>query len=392
MKKLIFFFLFIFFIVDGHSSTKLIQANKNTIVSKNFADTIAVEFFNYNIIVPVTINGEIKRFIFDTGSHTFIFENLAKEIDSKGKQDKAFSRLSDGKIRAFPLIQLDYLKVGNTEFKGVWATQDKDSAVLNIKPFLDVDGIIGSDILSTVNIKLDMRNKQMIITDNDDLFHADDTYKQAMRISAQGTPYIKMTFWGKDEEVLFDTGDNDMMGRLKEKNLVKLKEEGKLKEENIKQTYYNGKLVKEEIIFPSVKINKIEVKNYKATYPSKTYTTLGSAILHVADVVINNRKKEFWLIPHNETTQIALPQSWGFSSQIKDGKYIISEIEDNSVAQRAGLQKNSEVKSVNGHLMRSNAMIDLLRTLDIADTNFGSSIKLVIVDDKGEEKEYILER
>lgn len=124
-----------------------------------FEDTVTVDVTHNLIIVPVNIKGEIYRFLYDTGAPFAI----SKEIQDKYE----FSIVSSGKIvdsddnrTEVNYVSVDTLLLGQTPF----TQQTAFVADFNANPILkcmDLDGIIGSNLMHHCNWTIDMQNKQL---------------------------------------------------------------------------------------------------------------------------------------------------------------------------------------------------------------------------------------
>jgi hypothetical protein len=299
--------------------------------------------------------------------------------------------------KKFPLITVEKLQLGNLIHEQFLALLD-DGTFQDLKPCLDYDGILGFEVLSKLNIKLDMDNKRIIITDNVTLFQVDDTYKQPMtfavtKLGVIKQPKIKMTVFDKEENVYFDTG-SPTFGVMEEKKISKYKKEGKIKSENIKQYLDSaGNVWRKEIALPQIKAHNVKIDNYFIRPSSKSHFLLGASILNYADVVLNYHKKEFWLIPHDHSHEILIPASWGILSMYKNDKLIVSNVEEGSIACKAGLQEGFEIKSINDvPIGRYASTCDLYRNINFSALFNSVTLTLRVVDAEGGEKEYILER
>src|SRR6056297_2432128 len=57
------------------------EVNQGGATLPSYRDTLPIEYIKDKMILPVHINGKIRRFIFDTGALTVISESLFQEMD-----------------------------------------------------------------------------------------------------------------------------------------------------------------------------------------------------------------------------------------------------------------------------------------------------------------------
>jgi len=137
----------------------LIQAQENTI----YRDTIPFRNDLGLIIVPITFNGEVKEFAFDTGAQITLSYAWASEELKKTRKTTTVTSSSGLKSK------MRYYKSGTINFGSREITGHR---ILNtpqneIFTCYQVDGILGVDIIKQFNWVIDYENKILIMHPSD---------------------------------------------------------------------------------------------------------------------------------------------------------------------------------------------------------------------------------
>ncbi len=170
--KSIFFFLLLFSYMSSlsqNSGKDLAYTNRDKYMfavrtkEKKFSKTIPFQYIEHLIIIPVQIKEKSCRFIFDTGAISAISQQLNLElnlsssfsnemIDGSGIKNQQKFYLLD-KIR---LENIDFMNVGVGIF---------DFFQISKGIRLQIDGIIGSNLIRILNWKIDYQNQLITMSD-----------------------------------------------------------------------------------------------------------------------------------------------------------------------------------------------------------------------------------
>ena len=158
------------------------------------------------IVVPVKIEGEVYRFIFDTGAQTTIIsKHLSKKfnLEKKGSipvRDSHHSteRLNVGIVKEMEIEDLQYSNVG------VVVNDFRDNLQFTC---LGIDGILGMNVIHLNNWKIDYDKNEITALNGKSKISSQGTTPLLFRIK-RGTPYIKLYVNGDKEEFLLDIGKN----------------------------------------------------------------------------------------------------------------------------------------------------------------------------------------
>ena len=129
------------------------------ISSHYFNENIEVDVTNQLIIIPVSINNKTYRFLFDTGAPLSISKELQQEFGFK-KLNKALLTDSDKSKSNLDIVRVDTISVGAIAFTNqtAFVGDFKRNAIIAC---LNIDGILGSNLMKHCNWTIDMQNKMV---------------------------------------------------------------------------------------------------------------------------------------------------------------------------------------------------------------------------------------
>ena len=182
-----------------------INLNQGASFKDIFYDSIPFEFIRGKIIVPVTINNKIRKFIFDTGAPLIIYEEIKNELDLEELYEVPMLDAVGGNTNN-KVVKLKSLKIKNISFDSVQAIIIKQH---NFYSCLNVSGIIGSNILRNCIVQIDLKNNKLILTNDITKLDTNKSSVQDLYLDeAQSNPYIEISL-GKDISFWanFDSGD-----------------------------------------------------------------------------------------------------------------------------------------------------------------------------------------
>jgi hypothetical protein len=185
-------------------------------------DTIRFEKITGLIKIPVSINGKIHYFMFDTGA----MMSVIREDNTEGldKTNSSRKKMHDSNMNV--ITQTTYvvksLKIGKSDISNLTIITFPDSPLFKC---LGVDGIIGIDIIKQFDWLIDFKEQTIVKIDPSeplkgyDDFVAMDFYHHKLR------PKIRLRTGDNVVDFLFDSGANT--------NQIDIKSYGKIKDEII---------------------------------------------------------------------------------------------------------------------------------------------------------------
>jgi len=147
---------------------------KGNIAQSEVNHEIPIITSNNLIIVPLEINGKEYNFLFDTGAPTSISFEIQEEFDFK-KVSQGTIRDTDRNKRKVNYVRVDQMRMGGLDFENFTAfVADFDAnAVLAC---LDIDGIVGSNMMYKYNWLIDRKEKKMLVTNNALTYNKDEDF------------------------------------------------------------------------------------------------------------------------------------------------------------------------------------------------------------------------
>lgn len=335
-------------------------------------DTIPFEMKSGIIFIPVSLNGTLERFIFDTGAETTII----KKDKTSGLRKVAFSlkiiKDSHGKVRLQPLYRAGDLRIGSSAISGITMAAFDNSEFFNC---LGADGIVGVNIIKQFDWIIDFEKKQLIKFELSDTaynlsgFEPVDFYTKGYR------PRIKLMFGDNILDFLFDTGatNNDVTKPNYEKiNNLCLK--------SYKQIYgtigVSGQMHRsdESLLILNSQIQK-ENQPHKAIFNTISVgeSKIGNAFWGKNQLFLSwNRQK----LLYNKKNAIEY-LNYGIGMGMDKDNVVVKTIIFTDQISESGLQINDKIKKING--IPINTYCELINFKDLTQQN---EVSLELIDGK----------
>lgn len=355
MKSILFLFALLFTGLSSSVAQKPSDwINKDALQNKNFLDTIEFETIVNKIIIKVKIDSVERKFMFDTGAPCMIKADILPLINHKFKEKRNLQDVR-GRMHEHSFITLDSLKIGNTKFINVPAFDIKNENLDELFRCLDFDGIIGSNILNGLLIKIDYQKKLIILSDRSEAF-----LKQSkagdLSISPHGKPFIDIKISSKvKDKVLFDSGDDGFYS-ISNNSVSKFeKSKFKLSDHLIDTIKISDSQSISKFLFRDLKLCDVNFKDVVTITNSQSYSRIGSELLKYGSLVLNFKDKEFIYEPYDlNTKEIRLPQAIrDFSIALDNGVMKISQLWPNSISRKMGIKEGDQLLELNGNKIES---------------------------------------
>ena len=281
-----------------------------TFSKQNFVDSIAIEYEQEQIFLPVSIDGRPYRFLLDTGAGMGAVFNDS-DIDGVRPRGHIIAHDAIGRKDTVKMVTLPTLQIGDLKVYGYTATFQKRNRGRH-----QYDGIIGFDFLSKVlQSKIDIKNGLLVLTDRKDFFRrepytAELKYKLNLHV-----PYLTIEpFEGFKETVLFDTGSRKLFAMNRahfeeaEDDLDGLDDEieGRSIGRHAIGTFGTEK--RGEVVFLSMnclKIGRLALKDVHAL-TTQGDSHLGAQFLEHAALVIDSKRKRMRLQTYASSEEVVV--------------------------------------------------------------------------------------
>ncbi|MFN6085891.1 MAG: protein containing PDZ domain protein, partial [Fluviicola sp.] len=219
---------------------------------------------------------------------------------------------------------------------------------------LDIDGIIGANLMKEAIWEFDYERKVITISDKKSSFTIpDNAIHLPFTPALSSTPEVTITYNGvEDKYVTFDTGSNGLF-TISKSTLEKIEE----KKPPVKKAMSFGSsgsglygVAKADtsymILIDSTQVGGLFIEN-NAVSVENGAKLIGTKFLKNFRVIIDWNVKEILLIPVKPFVNNTF-ESFGFSPFISDNKLIINELYMNSEASEKGIKIGTQILAVDG--------------------------------------------
>ncbi len=318
---------------------------KGKVKSSNFSKSIPFNYQNHLIIVKAEIAGKERRFLFDSGAPNVISKELQEELQYKVQISNGVKD-GQGLRTVLDFVYIDEIIIGDIAFqKSIAAVADLNTSE-EIK-CLNIDGIIGSNLMAKLNWEIDYENRILTFTDSKKLKSQD---KAEIKINFdsdfQKTPNISMGLGSKVQNfITFDLGSSGGI-HIKDSDL----------ESSFKQISSYG------WIHSSLYGSGFDTAYYRYTNPlllgnvslgpywvkcsKKSSRTIGNRVWENFKVQLNYSDEVIYLHKTQDITPSM--KDFGFNMKLEEGQWIISSIVMESQAFDYGLRPGFLVLEING--------------------------------------------
>jgi Aspartyl protease len=315
-----------------------------------FCDTIPFELVKNKIIVPVFINGQSKRFLFDTGANTCLDSSLqaTNRFPLLGKinmQDIA------GLTYNADLIKIDSLSLGMAQFDGLHA------AVIDLKtkPYMgcfNFDGVIGAEAFSNCAIHIDLQKKYLVITNDIRSLNLQNPYQTPISFNKSATPILTLRLGQVKFKALFDTGMDELF-RLGKKTYQKALKKGSLTIINesmgidgVGAFGYNGAVKMQLAILPLLQMGQYSITGCSTILAEKSDNSnyIGLDLCQYGTVSIDFAHQQFYFVANAPSQAYRQHTTKGFSVEPgPNGGYVAGNVWKGSAAEKAGLKNGNPI-------------------------------------------------
>lgn len=345
--------LLLIFLSPEISQAQRVKLNKGKPASRNYLAQVRYTDVQGKIIVPVEIEGNTYRFLFDTGAPNLISYELSQRITSQ-RLNQINVRDANDNSRKMEVISIPSLSIGGVYFKGIpTIVNDPDSNF--ILDCFEVDGIIGSNMVRRSVVHLDSEESMLSISNDPDHFQV--AGKPAIKITlsdSQSSPYLWISLQGEGharENVLFDTGmqgfydmSNKSFDHLKSLNVFDQSETGK-GVKSIGLFNSTGASTQYRVQIPGISVGTFKFKNVNTVTMDADRSRIGSEILKYGKVTLDYRNAKLYFEPFEKDRNL-FEKSLGFSPTIKDGEVIVGIVWEDDLEDQ--LNYGDKILKING--------------------------------------------
>jgi len=383
------FFTLVLVYITNISFCQITTLNIGKVKPKNYYEEITFEFIEGKIIIPVNIEGKRYSFLFDTGSPNII-SSTSFDSSSYKITDKHPISDSNNISESIDISLLKELKIGNILFKNTTTLIYN----LNSNPFikcLDIDGVIGSNMLRNSIVQINLADKKLIITNKKKNLKLNfENSTELFLDTKQSNPTIKIKLMRgnhiiPESGVLIDTGAYDLYQISKDiyNQTLKYKE---LKVFDIlgKSNGYSSlglykKITNNDhfrLLIPTLMINNFEIKNHITNTSNSNNSIIGTELLEYGTMTIDYKNKRFYFDSHQEKIDNSY-DLLGLELTIKDDKMIVGFVWDESLKNK--IFHGDEILEINDVIIAKLSICDIFFK-NLTDSN---TVKLKVKSKKG---------
>ena len=371
-----------------------VNFNKGKAAKKNYYTEVAYAELKNKIIIPVKIQGQTYRFLFDTGAPNLISHSLKDLIQTKALQTIQVKDAND-KRRPLSVVIIPLLDIGGVSFKNSPAIVN-DTASNFLFDCLKIDGIIGSNLVRNAIVQIDSRKKQIILTDQAKRLGLEGLGSLDMALNSnQSSPYIwiRLTGEGKArEQVLLDTGAEGFYD-LSFNSFKKLNQLQVFSHIDSAQGYKGVGLfgVSEptthyRVQLPSIDFLDTEFANVISVSTAALKSRIGADLLRYGKATLNFKQKRFYFEAFDSKVDLQ-EEVWSFSPTVKNGQVVVGIVWDESLS--TSLKSGDSIIKINELDTGSMDICDLL--VKASPLQDHDELNIIIKDDSEIAKEIKLE-
>lgn len=350
MKITLLIFAFIFLFSSCKSLKMARLMSKGEVEQAQFTAEIPFEYPMGLIIIKATINGKEYDFLYDTGAPNVISKELEKELNLKPYLAYKTSD-SQGNKDNLNYLLIDKISIGGINFLNTGAAV-ADLTQSSVIACLNVDGIIGANLMQKAIWQIDYTKKVMRLSNTMDAFNVENGQHIPFNQKITGTPTTDVNLNGTIvKNVTIDTGSNGEFG-LSEKNFKEAKDSiapvvvsvgtttsGLYGVGEADTNYYTT--------ISNVSFGDIQLKNQLVSFSRDKSLTLGNEFFENYDITYNWFDKEMILTNKKEYDNSSF-DSFGFSYFFTDSKLLVSLLMEGSEADLKGIKRGDQILEING--------------------------------------------
>lgn len=331
-------------------STALSQGN---IMEGDFRQEIEMYSVKGLAFINVKINGQEFRFLIDTGAPNVISAKVAKSFMLPTVSYTAI-RDAHGKIKKQQLVRIPELAIGEVDFIN-FAAIVSDFSQSPVFGCLQIDGIIGANMMRHAVWQIDYNNKQVIIANNLDQLgvNQQDYLTANFNTTKQYTPQFDITIRNTEiKNVMIDFGSSKGI-TVKENDFNKVYTAGNLPSA---VSYGNTSIGLYGPVFKKVRHQKVNgvrmgqlnIHNPIIDVEKQTQNRIGTKILKNYTTILDWSSQTIFFSKQHRLASASRLTTTGLGYHLKDGKLVVGSLYDNSPAQLAGLQIGDVIMEMNG--------------------------------------------
>lgn len=341
------------------------------------------------IVIKVELNNETYDFILDSGATNVLSKELAKTLGNKGLFT-VNNGDSQGNSQQLDITKIEEISIGGVKFA------ETGSGIIDFSQSIDigcmeVDGIIGSNLMRLAVWKIDFRNQIITITNTKESLSLGHKTKKIpfYTYGEEDKPFCNVKINNVDEKnVIIDLGSNGGFS-LSYSTYEKIQKELPKNKKAIEYGsggsggYGYGKM--DSIYYLQagrLSVGEIGLNNQIIKFSKSIVPTIGTAFFKNYDLVMNWVDKELLLSPHTDYENEKITHA-GFNLNYQDDALRIATLIKESDAEKSGMQLGDKIIQINGKDYSNTSIDDYCDLIkQVSKDNY--SIKNIVINRNGE--------
>ena len=300
------------------------------------------------MIVDMTINGQVRSFIFDTGGQMALTGELCEELNIPVVDSVKVTDVN-GKEVGLPRVVVSSLMTPDERINFSGAPAMKLSTPSPLECF-HADGLIGSDLFKDLIVEIDGKAKTITVTSAEK--SSTVSLRKMLPFSGKGfMPIITLQAGaGNSLVALFDTGCPSFLS-LKNTDYENLRSSGafQVMSEGVGGGSIGvGGMTEAEtsyrIEFPLLSVGPTKFKQVTAETATPPYTLLGVKLLEYGKVTIDYPRKRWYFEAYEQEFDMT-SKHYNVNLQVKDGNLVVATVWS---AMKGVVEVGDKVVKING--------------------------------------------
>ncbi|WP_018338816.1 retropepsin-like aspartic protease [Butyricimonas synergistica] len=285
---------------------------------------------NGKIIIEARVEGIPGKFIFDTGAPTYITRSLARRLalQSTGKQAILDAHDQSMTLEKARLKRLSMGVAPGINIEDIPVTIMPEGHLIER---FGVVGMVGCDLFPGAVVRIDSRQKKIIITDGIAPFHINPRNRLPL-VRVQGQiPFIELNVGaGVIETVMFDSGSGAFYEMIEATAAEALREDAA---ELLAKGYGSsgigmaGEASARErslIRLRELRVSTGRFRNIVTGSVSAPYSRLGSRLLDYGTVTLDYASNAFYFEPFETASRDLHEKKWNVDFTVADGHVVVA--------------------------------------------------------------------
>jgi len=397
MKILLWVVVFMMLLFSCSLLRSRVDVNQGGPVAASYNASIPFDYIRDKVIVPVTIGGMERHFIFDTGAITMISQSLYQQMGYPLMGRGHFYDIHQN-VDTARVVRIPHLRLGEVAFRNIPAMVYN----LNRLPWscFQVDGIIGSNMMRHSAVQVDLQRKELTISNNLDKVDVSGARAGEMELDRQSSPHIRLRFADKHEDYfLFDSGSDGFVNvnrsffnKMEDDVHLQRKRQGR--GSNVVGMIGTGS---DEPVYRFM-LDSLRIAGHSLLQPhidvTHTRSKVGSQLFRYGRVTLDYPSGTFYFEANRDTLRYRDDKGagFGFIPVVKNDTFRIGLVWEHSLVDSLGLKPGYRIMRINDYHFADSLESAFCRSFLKDAFKTTPEIEMIYQDDQGDYKRVKIRR